>query len=65
MSDRLLRPAQASLKYDVSIPTLYRWARQGKFPKFKPIVEGGRATAVRESEADRATGFTSSDQGGE
>lgn len=50
MTDRILRPAGIRKKYGgISNTKFYEWVKQGKIPKPKPIVPGGRATGVRES----------------
>lgn len=55
MTDRILRPAEIRKKYGgIRNTTFYEWVKQGKIPKPKPIVPGGRATGVRESVIDAA-----------
>ena len=46
-----LRPAQAAAKLGVSLPTLWRWARERKdFPKPRKL--GERVTVFDEAELD-------------
>lgn len=53
-SSALVRPTEAADRLGVSIATYWRWVKEGKpgFPKPRPIVPGGRAVAVLESELD-------------
>ena len=49
--NRVLRPAQAAEKLGISVPTLWRWARERHdFPK--PSKLGERVTIFDESELD-------------
>lgn len=45
-----LKDTEAALRYGVSRPTIWRWAKQGKFPK--PIKLGAGSTRWRSSDLE-------------
>ena len=52
--DQFLRDKQVAKRYDTSVPSIWRWAREGRIPKPIKIAPGTSRWSLRELVASEA-----------
>jgi predicted DNA-binding transcriptional regulator AlpA len=50
LESNILRPSDVLARYQISLPTLFRWIRQKKLPRPFKLVSGGRLVGWYESD---------------